>query len=87
MILNKQQKEEMVVDLLNKGYTAKQISKMAHVSFMDIKMIRMKVTGDFDENAEGKSEKETSVSTQAFKLFVQGYSPVSVAIELDLPTQ
>ncbi len=33
MILNGQDKEALVIDLLNKGHTAREIAKQAHVSF------------------------------------------------------
>ena len=49
MILNRQQKENLVIDLLNQGVSYPQIAKQAHVSFSDIKKIRMKATGEASE--------------------------------------
>ncbi len=88
MILNRQQKEKLVIDLLNQGISVPQIAKQAHVSFTDIKKIRQKATGDDkeeDEEAE-KGKKAKSIPCQAFELFLEGRSPVQVAIELDLET-
>ncbi len=88
MILNRQQKENLVIDLLNQGISFPQIAKQAHVSFSDIKRIRQKETGDdkeIDEDAE-KGKKAKSIPCQAFELFLEGRSPVHVAIDLDLET-
>ena len=87
MILNRQQKENLVVDLLNQGISFPKIAKQAHVSFSGIKKIRMKATGDVSEEQEGDQKKKPlSIPSQAFKLFLEGKSIVQVAIELDLPT-
>jgi hypothetical protein len=89
MILNKQQKEKLAIDLLNQGLTYPQIAKKAHVSFSEIKRIELMVTGDDkkveDEGGE-KEKKAKSIHCQAFELFLQGSSPVQVAIELELET-
>ncbi len=88
MILNRQQKEKLVIDLLNQGISVPQIAKQAHVSFSDIKKIRMKLTGDVseDQKQEDQKKKPLSIPSQAFKLFLDGKSVVEVAIGLDLPT-
>ena len=88
MILNRQQKENLVIDLLNQGISVPQIAKQAHVSFSDIKKIRMKSTGEVSEEQqqEDQKKKPLSIPSQAFKLFLEGKSIVKVAIELDLPT-
>jgi len=89
MILNKQQKEKLVIELLNQGYTYPQIAKRAHVSFSEIKRIELMVTGDDkrgqDEGAE-KEKKTKSIHCQAFELFLEGKSPVQVTIDLGLET-
>ena len=87
MVLNKQQKESLVIELLEKGLSVQQIAKQAHVSFSTIKEIRDKLTGDSNTDGENKEEKKLSISSQSFKLFLEGKTPVEVAIELDLPTQ
>ncbi|MDP9015708.1 MAG: hypothetical protein M3M87_02980, partial [Thermoproteota archaeon] len=77
----------MVIELLNKEHTAREIAKMARVSFSYIKKIRMKLTGDANEEKEdGQKKKPSSSQSHAFKLFLRGKSIVQVAIELDLPT-
>ncbi len=88
MILNRQQKENLVIELLNQGISVPQIAKQAHVSFTDIKKIRMKETGDVseDQKQEDQKKKPLSIPSQAFKLFLGGKFAVEVAIELDLPT-
>ncbi|MEJ7641829.1 MAG: hypothetical protein WKF36_06500 [Candidatus Nitrosocosmicus sp.] len=37
MMLSTKEKEGVVIDLLNKGYTVREIAKLAHVSFTFIK--------------------------------------------------
>ncbi len=86
-ILNRQQKENLVIDLLNQGVSVPQIAKQAHVSFSEIKKIRMKTTGEVSEvQKEVQKKKPLSIPSQAFKLFLEGKSIVQVAIVLDLPT-
>ncbi len=87
MVLNEKEKEVLVIDLLNKEHTARQIAKVAHVSFSYIRKIRMKLAGEVDEEQkEAEMKKPLSIPSQAFKLFLGGKSIVQVAIELDLPT-
>ena len=52
MLLSEKEKEALVVDLLNKGQTAREIAKQAHISFTDIKKIRMKLTGEVNEDTK-----------------------------------
>jgi hypothetical protein len=88
MILNRQQKEKLVIDLLNQGFSYPQIAKQAHVSFSEIKRIELMVTGDDKrgQDEEEKEKKSKSIHCQAFELFLQGSSPVQVAIDLELET-
>jgi hypothetical protein len=89
MILNRKQKEKLVIDLLNQGFTYPQIAKRAHVSFSEIKRIELMVTGDDKRGRDEEKEKEKqakSIHCQAFELFLQGSSPVQVAIDLELET-
>ena len=79
-------KEKLVIDLLKKGHKTRDISKMAHVSNTTIKKIGAKLTGEVDEGKDGQKKKPLSVSSQAFKLFLNGKTVVQVAIRLDLPT-
>lgn len=77
-------KEALVIDMLNKGLTAMEIAKQAHVSFTEIKKARNKLTGEVNE--EPKRKNPLSIPSKAFKLFLKGRSIVEVAISLDLPT-
>ncbi len=87
MVLNEKEKEALVIDLLNKGQTTREIAKQAHVSFSYIKKIRMKLTGEVgEEQQDDKNKKPLSIPSQAFSLFLDGKSIVQVAIMLDLPT-
>ena len=88
MILNRQQKEKLVIDLLNQHFSYPQIAKKAHMSFSDIKKIELMVTGDDKKKDEGgeKEKKVKSIHCQAFELFLEGRIPVQVAIDLDLET-
>ena len=82
----KRKKRHLVIDLLKKGHKTREISKMAHVSNTTIKKIRAKLTGEVNEEKDDQKKKPLSVSSQAFKLFLEGKSVVQVAIGLDLPT-
>jgi hypothetical protein len=89
MVLNRQQKEALVIELLNKGYTYPQIAKRAHVSFSEIKRIELMVTGDDKKVEDEEKQKEKTakpIHCQAFEMFLQGRSPVQVAIDLHLET-
>jgi hypothetical protein len=80
MILNKKEKEEIVIKLLNDGITFKEIAKRVHMSLSDISKIKRKITGE-----EIEKEKLLSIPSQAFQLFKEGKSLIDVAISLDLP--
>ncbi len=86
-VLSSKDKEALVIDLLEKGYTTREIAKIALVSFTFIKKERMKLTGEVnEEHQDDQKKKPLSIPSQAFKLFLEGKSIVKVAIELDLPT-
>src|SRR5919107_1503051 len=84
MLLNENEKEALVIELLNKGLPVREIAKQAPVSFTFIKKTKEKITGEGDED---KKKKTLSVPSRAFKLFLRGRSIVQVAIGLDLPTE
>ncbi len=85
MLLNEKDRDAMVIDLLKKGLTTREVAKEAHVSFTDIKRIRNKITGD-SVKYDDEKKKSLSIQSQAFKLFLEGKSVVQVAIGLDLST-
>ena len=88
MVPNEKDKEKLVIDLLKKGHKTREIAKMAHVSNTTVKKIRQKLTAEAKEEQEqgDQKKKPLSVSSQAFKLFLEGKSVVQVAIGLDLTT-
>ena len=84
VILNKKEKEELVVKLHQENKTIRQIAEIVHMSFKDIGAIIRRIDGrannddDIDMNNKSKA-------TQALHMFNNGKKPIDVAIELDLP--
>jgi predicted transcriptional regulator len=75
--LNKKQKEALVLALLEKGETYRDIAKKAGVSPNTIKVIA---------NKSGLDE-TTSISSRAFEFFTEGKTPIQVAIALNLEAE
>ena len=88
MLPNEKDKENLVIDLLKKGYKTREIVKLAHVSNTTVKKIRAKLTAEAKEEQEqgDQRKKPLSVSSQAFNLFQEGKSVVQVTTGLDLTT-
>ena len=83
VILNKKEKEELVVKLHQENKTIRQIAEAAHVSFGDIgKIIKRRIDGQTNDDDINLSNK--SKATQALHLFKNGKKPIDVAIGLDL---
>jgi hypothetical protein len=82
VVLNKQEKEKLVITLHKEGKTIRQIAHEAHISFTDIGKIIRKINGQKDETIDLKTK---SKDTQALYLFSIGKTPLDVAIELNLP--
>ena len=72
--LTRKEKEKLVVDLYKQGMNYAQIAKEAHVSLRDIAPIL---------NKKGEYQ-SLSNSSQAYKMFEEGSSPIEVAIALNL---
>ena len=86
-VLNRQDKEHLVIELYRQGKTIRQIAAAAHLSFTDIGAIIRKLDGrDKDGDIETKDLKNKSKDTQALYLFSIGKTPLEVTIELDLST-
>ena len=83
VILNKKEKEELVVKLHQENKTIRQIAEKVHMSFKDIGAIIKRIDGRDNESDLDLSNK--SKATQALFLYEQGKKPVEVAIELDIP--
>ena len=77
--LTRYAKELLVLDLYyNQDKTYRQIAKEAKICPRDIKSI-------LDKKAEeAELNQSTSISSQAFSLFLQGKTPIQVAIMLNL---
>ena len=83
IVLNRRDKEQLVIKLHQEGKTIRNIASVAHLSFSDIGTIIRKIDGQ-DNGAEMKDLKCKTKDTQAFWLFANGKKPIDVAIELDL---
>src|ERR1051325_6809042 len=82
MVLTREEKERFVLDLYNHGKSTREIAEEARMSFRDIGVILDKAE---DEKEASKEQAEkVSQSTQAYKLFSEGKSPVQVAIVLNI---
>jgi prefoldin subunit 5 len=78
VVLNKKEKEQLVIKLYQDGKPIREIARQAHLSFGSIgKIIRTINSGD-----DGCSSK--SNSTKALWMFKNGKRPIDVAIELDI---
>lgn len=77
LILNKRDKEQLVIKMYHEGKTMREIAHSAHMSFTDIKKIIQKIVGLKDEN-ENVDMKNKSKTTQAIYLFSIGKTPIQV---------
>src|SRR6185503_1434829 len=77
--LTRHAKEMLVLDLYyNQDKTYRQIAKEAKICPRDIKAILDKKAEEIELN------QSTSITSQAFNLFLQGRTPIQVAITLNL---
>src|SRR6184192_702179 len=87
-MLSNVEKEKLVIDLYyNQRKNVRQIAQEARMSFRDIAAIlKKKETSVNDGSSDGRNGivKSNQKSTQAYKLFSEGYKPVEVAIQLGL---
>src|SRR5215207_7736292 len=82
MLLTRQEKEKLVIDLYNQGKTIRDIAKEVRMSFRDIGAILKKESGEMEEKQDIK--KSLSPSAQAYRLFSKDKTPIEVAISLNL---
>jgi transposase len=94
-ILTRQERERLVIELYNQGKTYREISREARISPRDIGVILNKVMEEKAGEEEGIKQQDDnndanknqiqkqhlSVSSQAYKLFSEGKTPLEVAIE------
>jgi predicted transcriptional regulator len=96
MVLTRQEKEKEILNLYNCGKTYKEIAETVRVSPRDIKPVlrraekeRERELGKTQEGDNGgtgdcKTQKKIPASSQAYRLFSEGKTPLDVAIELNL---
>ena len=82
MISTREEKEKLVLDLYNEAKSTREIAQIVHMSFRDIGRIVDKEENE--KEAKKKHAQQTFASTQAYNLFLQGKTPVQVAIELNI---
>jgi hypothetical protein len=94
--ITRQERERLVLDLYNQGKTIREIAKEVRMSFRDIGAILNKAVGEKTEGSkevikqqdnndiDKNQQQHLSLSTQAYKHFSNGKTPLDVAIELDL---
>ena len=88
ILLNRKEKEALVIKLAKEGKNTREIAKIVHVSLLNIGKIIARETGDA-ENLQNDKEKEKqqkpkSHYAQAFQMFRDKKSLTQVVIELDI---
>ncbi len=78
-MVTRKEKEEKAIELIKKGLTIREIAEELKMSFSDIGALRRTVNGE-------TKEKPLSITSQAFKLFLEGKTLVDVSIILNIPT-
>jgi hypothetical protein len=82
MVLTRQQRERLVLDLYNQGKNTREIAEESRMSFSAIGAILKKAE---QENETSKEQTEKmSQAAQAYKLFSEGKNPIDVAVILNL---
>lgn len=81
VVLNRRDKEQLVIKLHQEGKTIREIASVAHLSFTDIGSIIRRIDGKVDDGVDLKNK---SPETKALSLFSSGKKPIDVAIELNL---
>ena len=79
VVLNKKEKEELVIKLYQDGKPIREIARQAHLSFGSIGKIIKTINNSRDDNCRSSSK-----STKALWMFKNGKRPIDVAIELDI---
>jgi hypothetical protein len=79
VVLNKKEKEQLVIKLYQDGKPIREIARQAHLSFGTIGKIIRAINNSGDDNCSSSSK-----STKAVWMFKNGKRPIDVAIELDM---
>jgi transcriptional regulator len=82
-LMNREEKQKLVLALNKQGKTIRQIAQIVHMSFGDISFIIRRETGEAEEQERSRMSK----ASQGLKLFEQGNTLVQVAIKLDMETR
>jgi hypothetical protein len=94
-MLTRQERGRKVIDLYNQGKTIREIAKELRISFRDIGSVLKKeekenerqkrqLENNIASSGSDNDQRDSSSSTQAYKLFSQAKTAVDVAIELNL---
>ncbi|MGB6593068.1 MAG: hypothetical protein WA323_09100 [Candidatus Nitrosopolaris sp.] len=87
-LLNREEKEQYVVQLYKEGRSVREIAKQMHMSFRDIGTITKRLKSEVERERGYLEENDDIISksktTQAIKLFSEGKNTVDVVIALDL---
>jgi hypothetical protein len=78
MILTRQEKESLVIDLYNQGKNTREIAQQVGMSFRDIGAILQKAA------KEKEKDHYISISSKAYAMFSEGKSQIQIAIALNL---
>jgi septal ring factor EnvC (AmiA/AmiB activator) len=94
MVLTRQERERLVIDLYKQGKTICEIDKEVRMSFRDIGVILNKAIEEKtqgikqqdgpEQNREQEEQQHQSLAAQAYKLFSDRKTPLEVAIALNL---
>jgi predicted HTH domain antitoxin len=85
--MNREEREEYVVQLFKENNSIREIAKLMHMSFRDIGAIinKAKLQAERNKGYNDDDIESKSPESKAFRLFSEGKSPVEVAIALDEP--
>jgi DNA-binding Lrp family transcriptional regulator len=84
VVLDKKEKEQLVIKLYQEDKPIREIAQQAHLSFGTIGKIIRRINGEENNKVISSDVNNKSKATQALNLFLHGKRPVEVAIELDL---
>jgi DNA-binding Lrp family transcriptional regulator len=84
VVLDKKEKEQLVIKLYQEDKPIREIAQQAHLSFGTIGKIIRRINGEENNEVISSDVNNKSKATQALNLFLHGKRPVEVAIELDL---
>jgi transposase len=82
-ILNRKEKENLVIKLHQENKTIRQIAEIAHLSFGDIGKIIKRIDGRAKDEDDIDLRNKSKL-TQAIYMFKCGKKPIDVAIGLDI---